>query len=104
LRIRIPDPDPWFDDLKLKKKYSWKFYFYLLDKKLQFTYPYAYIKDAQATGEAFSLHSLQNMKILYFFQLLWVIFALLDPDPATQIYADPDPDRNPAIFKQLQVY
>ncbi len=33
------------------------------------------------------------MKILYFFLYLWVIFALLDPDPdpATQINADPDP-------------
>ncbi len=31
------------------------------------------------------------MKILYFFLLLWVIFALLDPhpDPSTQINADP---------------
>jgi hypothetical protein len=37
--------------------------------------------------------ALQNMKILYFFLYLWVIFALLDPDPepATQINADPDP-------------
>ncbi len=25
--------------------------------------------------------ALQNMKILYFFLFLWVIFALLDPDP-----------------------
>jgi hypothetical protein len=33
--------------------------------------------------------ALQNMKILYFFLFLWVIFALLDPDPATQINADP---------------
>jgi hypothetical protein len=38
-RIRIPDPDPGFDDLKLKKIYSWKFNFYFLDQKLQFTYP-----------------------------------------------------------------
>ena len=29
------------------------------------------------------------MKILDFFLFLWVIFALLDPDPATQINADP---------------
>ncbi len=29
------------------------------------------------------------MKILYFFLFLWVIFALLDPDPSTQINADP---------------
>jgi hypothetical protein len=33
---------------------------------------------------------LKNMKILDFFLFLWVIFALLDPDPdpATQINAD----------------
>ncbi len=33
------------------------------------------------------------MKIMYFFLFLWVIFALLDPepDPATQINADPQP-------------
>jgi hypothetical protein len=48
--------------------------------------------------------ALQNMKIQYFFLFLWVIFALLDPDPdpqfvcgsdpdlAAQINADPDPD------------
>ncbi len=37
--------------------------------------------------------ALQNMKIRYFFLYLWVIFALLDPDPdsATQISADPQP-------------
>ncbi len=38
-RIRIPDPDPGFDDLKLKKIYSLKFNFYFLGQKLQFTYP-----------------------------------------------------------------
>jgi hypothetical protein len=32
---------------------------------------------------------LKNMKILDFFLFLWVIFALLDPDPATQNNADP---------------
>jgi hypothetical protein len=34
---------------------------------------------------------LKNMKILDFFLFLWVIFNLLDPDPdpATQINADP---------------
>ena len=34
----IADPDPGFDDLKLKNIYSWKFYFYFLDQKLLFTY------------------------------------------------------------------
>ncbi len=31
---------------------------------------------------------LKNMKILDFFSILWVIFALLYPDPATLINAD----------------
>jgi hypothetical protein len=35
----IADPDPGFDDLKLKKNYSWNFNFYFLEQKLQFTYP-----------------------------------------------------------------
>ena len=35
--------------------------------------------------------ALQNMEILYFFLYLRVIFALLDPDPGTQINDDPDP-------------
>ncbi len=86
LRIRIPDPDPGFDDqLKFKKIYSWKFNFYFLDQTLQFTYPWASIKDAQATGEAFSPQKRTsrnwNMKILDFFLFLWFIFALLNPDP-----------------------
>jgi hypothetical protein len=29
------------------------------------------------------------MKLLYFFLFLWVIFALLDPEPAVQNQADP---------------
>ncbi len=33
--------------------------------------------------------ALQNMKSLYFLLYLWVIFTLLDPDPATQINTDP---------------
>ncbi len=45
--------------------------------------------------------ALQNMKILYFFLFLRVIFALLDPDPdpdpTTQINADPDPDPKPWV-------
>jgi hypothetical protein len=62
---------------------------------LQFTYLKASIKDAQATGESFSSQkrTLINSKyeISSLFSFLWVIFALLDPepDPATQINADP---------------
>jgi hypothetical protein len=58
-----------------------------VNQKLQFTYPWASIKDFQATGETFSTqreHSaLQNMNFLNFFLFLWVIFALLDPYPVT---------------------
>ncbi len=49
IRIRIQA-----DDLEFKKIYSWRFNFYFPDQKLQFTYPEASIKGAQATGEAFS--------------------------------------------------
>jgi hypothetical protein len=77
----------------LEKLYSLKFNFYFLDQKLQFTYPQASIKNAQAQEKPSALKRehlvLKNMKILDFFLFLWVIFALLDPDPATQINADP---------------
>jgi hypothetical protein len=37
--MRVGWFNPGFDDLKLKKMYSWKFNFYFLYQKLQFTYP-----------------------------------------------------------------
>jgi hypothetical protein len=40
--------------------------------------------------------TLQNMNSYNFFLLLWVIFALLDPDPLTRLNPDiPDPDTDP---------
>jgi hypothetical protein len=51
---------------------------------LQFTYPYASIKEEQATEEAFSppkrTSSSSNMKFLNFFPFL----AFLDPDPDSE--------------------
>ncbi len=46
---------------------------------MQFTYPYASMKDSQEKPSALKREhpALQNMKILYFF----LFFALLDPDP-----------------------
>jgi hypothetical protein len=38
----------------MKKKLQLQNFPHMLDRKLQFTYPYASIKDAQATGEAFN--------------------------------------------------
>jgi hypothetical protein len=43
----------------------------------------------------------QNMKILFFFLYLRVIFALLDPDPATKNNADPVPDPQPCSQHHL---
>jgi hypothetical protein len=44
--------------------------------------------------------TLQNMNLYKFFQLLWVIFALLDPDPDPLAQLNTDPIRirirNPA--------
>jgi hypothetical protein len=40
--------------------------------------------------------TLQNMNFYKFFLLLWVIFALLDPDPLTPL--NPDPDPQPCLF------
>jgi hypothetical protein len=69
----------------LQKCTAVKLFLYFLDRKLQFTYLYLHKGRTLATGEAFSSKrehpTLQNMKILYFFRYLWVIFVLLDPDP-----------------------
>jgi hypothetical protein len=59
-----------------------------VNQKLQFTYPWTSIKDVQATVQkkpsALKREhpALQNMNFLNFL-FLWVIFALLDPDPVT---------------------
>jgi hypothetical protein len=64
-------------------------------QNLQFSYPYASIKDAQATGEASSRQKRTSSTSVHDISLLYSIFvgnfALLDPDPATQIIADHDP-------------
>jgi hypothetical protein len=59
-------------------------------KNYNLPYPYASIKDAQVTKEAFSSQrrtsSTSKHDISKYFLLSRVIFALLDPEP------DPDPD------------
>ncbi len=50
IRIRFQGSN----DQKLENIYSWKKDKIFFDQKLQFTNPYASIKDVQATGEAFS--------------------------------------------------
>jgi hypothetical protein len=68
MRIRIQFQILGFDDQKLRKKiYSWNFYIYFFDQKLQFTYP----RPPQRTPKPSALKrdhpALQDMKILSFF-------------------------------------
>jgi hypothetical protein len=75
----IPIQIQGFGDQKLKKFIAEKKEI-LLDQKLQFTYPWASIKDVQVTEEAVSsqkrISSTSKHEISYFFLLLWVIFAV----------------------------
>ena len=68
-----------------------------LDQKLQFTCPQASTKDVQATGEAFRpqkrTSSTSKHEICSLFLFLWVIFALLVPDPDPLTLLNPDPVR-----------
>jgi hypothetical protein len=63
-----------------------KFCKLFFDQKLQFTfYPEASIKAVQATGDVFIPHKrTSSTSKLEFSSLLWVILALLDPDPYSQ--------------------
>jgi hypothetical protein len=67
------------------KKFTAEKNLYFLNLKMQFTYPKASIKDAQATGEDFIPQKrTYSTSKLEFSSLLSVILALLDPDPYSQ--------------------
>jgi hypothetical protein len=83
---------------------------------LQFTYPKASIKDAQATGEAFSPQkrisstSKDENSVLFFyffwsFLPSWIRIRNLyaDPDPEAQINADPDPKPSIAVLQYCSI-
>ncbi len=92
--FRIPDPNPGFDDLKLKKIYSWKFFLLFSWSKIAIYLSLglhkgrpSYRRSLQPSKETFQYF--KKWKFCTFFYFFGVIFALLDPDPATQINADP---------------
>jgi hypothetical protein len=67
-----------------KENTAENFFISFFDQKLQFTYPYASIKNIHSKLQLSALgehSSLQKMKFINYFILFWVIFALLDPDP-----------------------
>ncbi len=80
----VPDPDPiriqgFNDDRKLKKICSWKLIFFyqkLLSQGLHEGRP-SYKRSLQLSKENIQHFKTWNFK---FFLLVWVIFALLDPD------------------------
>jgi hypothetical protein len=76
-----PDPDTvsGFDQQNLRrKKIQLKNKFFFFRSKIAIYFPEAFIKDVQATGEAFSPQKRTPSTFL------WVIFALLYPDPDPQ--------------------
>jgi hypothetical protein len=94
-----PDPDPafqariririqGFDDQKLKKKKSRHFFLlFLTNIAIKFSLALhkgrtSYKRSLQLSKE--NIQHFKKMKIINFFLFLWVIFALLEPDP------DPD--------------
>ncbi len=88
--------NPGFDDLKLKKIYSGKIYIFLIKNcNLLIPRPPQRTPKLQEKPSALKREHpvLKNMKLLDIFLFLWVNFALLDPDPdpTTQINADPKP-------------
>ncbi len=97
--IRIQD----FDDQKLIKNYSWNFFIYLFDQKLQFTYPYTSIKDVPGTGEAFRrTPALQRNFVIFSiifgsFLPSWIRIRIPNPEPLTWLNPDPIRIRNTAV-------
>ncbi len=83
-----------------KKIYTWKS-FYFFDKKLQFTYPQAFLKDAEATLEVFSpqkgTYALQNMEFLFF-----LLPYLCPPLPSILTTGDTQEDweREPTCWRE----
>jgi hypothetical protein len=81
----IPNPHPdsiqiqTFDDKTLKKKNTAEnFLLSFFDQKLQLVLSKLYEKPSALKREH---PALQKMQFINFFLCLWVIFALLDPDP-----------------------
>ncbi len=86
-RIRVHLIQGYYDQ-KIVKNLQRKNIKKFLDQKLQFTYPYATIKDVQVTKEAFSSQkrtsSTSIHKMSYFFLLLWVMTHFCPPGSGSE--------------------
>jgi hypothetical protein len=82
IRIRIQSGAKGFDDQIFKKVLQLKKITFYLIKNYNLPIPRPPSKLQKKPLALKRKHpALQNMKFLKFFLLLWVIFALLDPDP-----------------------
>ncbi len=103
-----PDPDPassivgWipiriqgFNDQKLKINYSWKKTLILFGSKTTIYLSLGLHKERPSYRRSLQLSKeaihLKTWNFLIFFILLWVIFALLDPDLRTRLNPEPQP-------------
>jgi hypothetical protein len=75
------------------KNLQLKFFLHIFfDQILQFTYPYAFIMNVQATGEAFREHpELQNMNFLHFFSIFVGHFCPLGSTELIEFGTNSDP-------------
>ncbi len=76
-------------------------------RKLQFTFPYASIKDVKATGEAVSpqkrTYSTSKHETFLTFSCFVGHFAFLDPDPLTWLKNSPSEEKS-NFFKDQRMY
>ncbi len=76
VQVKFLSNEQGFDVQKLKKNTAEKEFFFL-NQKLQFVFPYAFLKDVQATWEAF-------INFFYIFLLVilpsWIQIRIADPD------------------------
>ncbi len=115
-----PDPDPiriqGFNDQKLKKNDSWNFFFFFFWSKTAIYLSLGLHKVCPSYKRSLQLskRAIQHFKtwtFTNFFLLLWVIFALLDPDPdygsesvSTDLIeygSNTDPDPQPCVQKVI---
>ncbi len=106
------DPDPirrhGFNDQKLEKNYSWNFFFFFFLSKTAIYLSLGLHKVCPSYRRSlqFSKEAIQHFKTWTFTNyclLLWVIFALLDPDSGSgstdtiEYGSNPDPDPQPCL-------
>jgi hypothetical protein len=94
------NPDPGFSRPKNEEKIHLKIFIYIfLLSKLQFTYPYAFIKDVQVTGETFIPQKRTSITSKEEIYSLFSIFLGHFFPPGSR--SNPDPDTNKLFYDRI---